>query len=149
MAAAFLPAQPLERGLVIARAALVADRAAAAVEALELEARAAERNHRFAVSTLARSTEHVEMVREWGRLTQVEVMYLYRAAANVTTTETEMVAVTNRLNSAKANLTQANRWMGLLRAAQDVDEAEVFPSGFTIYGGYLHYYGECTGIMAD
>ena len=46
--AAALPIQPLERGLVIVRAALVAERAAAAVEALEAEALAAGRNLRLA-----------------------------------------------------------------------------------------------------
>ena len=144
-----LPAQPLERGLVIARAALVADRAAAVVEALEAEALAAGRNLRLAERTLTRGTEYVAMLREYGRLTRVEVMALYRVAARVTTAERDALAIANRLNTAKVELTGANRWLVLLRATQDANESEVFPSGFTVYDGYLHYFGECTGVMAD
>ena len=91
------------------------------------------------------------MLRDYGRLTRVEVMALYRVAARVTTAEADALAIANRLNTAEAELTRANRWMVLLRTAQDADESsdDIFPSGFAICGGYLHYYGECTGIMAD
>ena len=146
-----LPTQPLERGLVIARAALVAERAAAVVDALEVEALAAGRNLRLAARTLTRGTEWVAMLRDSGRLTRVEVMALYRVAARVTAAEADALAIANRLNTAEAELTRANRWMVLLRTAQDADESsdDIFPGGFEIYDGYLHYYGVCTGVMAD
>ena len=148
---AVLPTKPLEGGLVLARAALVAERAAAVVDALEVDALAAGRHLRLAESTFASVNEWVAMLRDHGRLTKVPVLALYRAAATVTSAEADSLAITNRLNAAEADLTKANRWMALLRDVQDAGEGlgGVFPDGYEVYDGYLHFHGVCTGVIAD
>ena len=153
MAAAGSPStmEPWERSLLIARAALVADRATAVVEKMEVEALAARRRLRLAESTLGQVNCWVAVLRENSRLTKEGELTTSRAAAFLARSEEDALSVASRLRSAEAELVGANKMLALLLAVEDVKAVakSVFPDGYEVYDGYLHFNGACTGVFAD
>ena len=140
-AADFTSSTPLwERCLLITRAVLVVDHAAAVVSTSAAGLVSATRCLRTAEGTLAK-------VDAWAS----NMLIIYRVAAWVAQSEARVLSAMDRLRSAEANLAEASARVALLMSA-DAAEApvvSVLPDGYEIYGGYLHFNGVCTGVMAD
>ena len=116
-----------------------------------MEALAATRRLRLAETTLAQVNECAAVLRERSRLTKGGVMTIYRTAAEVARLKAVALSVISRLRSGETDLAEANRWVALLMAIEDAEAVVdgVFPEGYEIYDGYLHFNGVCTGVIAD